>query len=123
MSNQLGLLALTAAADVVAAECRYNDLVFNHVKKSDLSREQWLAFLDSREAVVSSSMADFKSHRFVERNNAASQEGHGALTAAFSLLGCGTHRNRARKLSARTHIVLCLRPRTSQGKQNFLTAI
>jgi hypothetical protein len=69
MSNQLGLLGLAAAAGVVAAECRYNDWVFNHVKKSDLSREQWLAFLDSGEAVVSrcmAAMADFKSHRSVE---------------------------------------------------------
>ena len=69
MSNQLGLLGLAAAADVVSAECRYNDWVFNHFKKANLSHEQWLAFLDSGEAIVRrcvAAMAAFQSNRSIE---------------------------------------------------------
>jgi hypothetical protein len=47
----LGLLGLAAAADVVAAECRYNHWVATVLKEADLGEEQWLRLLDALEVV------------------------------------------------------------------------
>jgi len=49
--GKLGLLELAAAADVVAADCRYNYWVASEVKKMDLSEEQWIRLLEASEAV------------------------------------------------------------------------
>ena len=47
----LGLLALAAAADVVAADCRHNAWVTDSVKNAGLSDEEWLQFLEQGERV------------------------------------------------------------------------
>lgn len=50
--GMLGLRELAAAADVVAAECRYNYWVATVLKEeASLSEEQWLRFLDATEVV------------------------------------------------------------------------
>jgi hypothetical protein len=48
--HHLGLRGLAAAADVVAADCRFNDWVLTDVKTRKLSDEQWLRFLEKGEA-------------------------------------------------------------------------
>jgi hypothetical protein len=49
--DKLRLLELAAAADVIAADCRYNYWVASEVKEADLSEERWLCLLDSYEVV------------------------------------------------------------------------
>jgi hypothetical protein len=49
--GKLGLLELAAAADVVAADCRYNDWVASEVKKAELTDPQWMRLLESGEVV------------------------------------------------------------------------
>lgn len=47
--QRLGLRGLAAAAEVVAADCRYNHWVASHVKKSNLSEEGWMKLLEAGE--------------------------------------------------------------------------
>jgi hypothetical protein len=49
--GKLGLLELAAAADVIAADCRYNYWVVSEVKQAGLSEVQWLCLLDAGEVV------------------------------------------------------------------------
>ncbi|XUM22430.1 hypothetical protein ACRAVF_02270 [Bradyrhizobium oligotrophicum S58] len=66
----LGLLELAAAADVVAAECRYNYWVATVLKEdAGFSEEQWLRLLDAGEEVENrcrSAMAAFRTGGSVE---------------------------------------------------------
>jgi hypothetical protein len=48
--SRLGLLGLAAAADVVAAECRFNYWAATEVKKAGLGEDWWLRFLEAGEA-------------------------------------------------------------------------
>jgi hypothetical protein len=48
--SRLGLLGLAAAADVVAADCRYHHWTLTEVKKANLSEEWWLQSLEAGEA-------------------------------------------------------------------------
>jgi hypothetical protein len=48
--SKLGLLGLAGAAEVVAAECRFNYWVATEVKKAKLSEEWWVRFLEVEEA-------------------------------------------------------------------------
>jgi hypothetical protein len=48
---RLALLGLAAAADVVAADCRFNYWIATEVKKRvDLSEEWWMRLLENGEA-------------------------------------------------------------------------
>jgi hypothetical protein len=47
----LGLPALAAAADVVAADCRHNAWVATEVKRAGLSDDEWMQFLDDGERI------------------------------------------------------------------------
>jgi hypothetical protein len=47
--HRLGLRGLAAAADVVAADCRFNYWVAMDVKKSGLSERGWIKLLDDGE--------------------------------------------------------------------------
>jgi hypothetical protein len=49
--GKLHLLELAAAADVVAADCRYNYWVASEVKEAGLSEERWLCLLDACEVL------------------------------------------------------------------------
>jgi hypothetical protein len=49
--GKLGLLDLAAAADVVAADCRYNHRVMWEAKKAGLTTRQWARLLDAGEVV------------------------------------------------------------------------
>jgi hypothetical protein len=51
IEGTLGLLGLAAAADVIAAECRYNYWVATVLKETNLSGEQWLRLLDAAEVI------------------------------------------------------------------------
>jgi hypothetical protein len=48
--NRLGLLGLAAAADVMAAECRFNHWILTGVKRQNLPEKSWLQLLDNVEA-------------------------------------------------------------------------
>jgi hypothetical protein len=47
--GKLGLLDLAAAADVVAADCRYNHWVMWEAKKAGLTTRQWARLRDAGE--------------------------------------------------------------------------
>lgn len=47
----LGLSALAAAADVVAADCRNNDWVASTLKRAGLSDDEWIRFLEDGEQI------------------------------------------------------------------------
>jgi|SRR5262245_38202862 len=49
--GNLGLLELAAAADVVAADCRYNHWIMWEAKKAGLTQRQWMRLLDAGEVV------------------------------------------------------------------------
>jgi hypothetical protein len=50
--QRLGLRGLAAAADVVAADCRYNYWCGSEVKKSGHSEEGWMKLLEDGEQIV-----------------------------------------------------------------------
>jgi hypothetical protein len=49
--SNLGLLELAAAADVVAADCRYNYWIMWEAKKAGLTTRQWMRLLEAGEVV------------------------------------------------------------------------
>lgn len=49
--GRLGLPGLAAAAEVVAADCRYNLWCATEVKSARLSEEGWMCFLETGEAI------------------------------------------------------------------------
>ena len=59
-SNQLSLLGLAAAADVIAADCRRNDWVHTDVKPASLSDAQWTEFLEETQAIEDACKAAMK---------------------------------------------------------------
>ena len=67
--QRLGLPALAAAADVVAADCRFNFWVGSEVKNSGLAKEGWLKLLDDGEETIErakAAMQDYANHRNVD---------------------------------------------------------
>src|SRR5262249_21172643 len=64
-SNQLSLLGLAAAADVIAADCRRKDWILTHLKPAPLSDAQWTTFLEETQATedaCKAAMTAFESH-------------------------------------------------------------
>ena len=49
--GKLGLLELAAAADVVAADCRYNYSMMWEAKKAGLTERQWMRLLEAGDVV------------------------------------------------------------------------
>src|SRR5262245_17129565 len=47
--DKLGLLELAAAADVVAADCRYNHWTMWEAKQAGLTERQWMRLLEAGE--------------------------------------------------------------------------
>jgi len=50
--QRLGLLEMAAAADVLAADCRFNSWVVQTVKKLNLSEEFWLDLVERNQATI-----------------------------------------------------------------------
>jgi hypothetical protein len=68
-SNQLSLLGLAAAADVIAADCRRNEWVLTHLKPAPMSDTQWMAFLEVTQAIedaCKAAMTAFESNGSME---------------------------------------------------------
>lgn len=64
--QKLGLRGLAAAADLVAAECRFNVWILNEVKGSALIEEGWIKLLEDGEAMIDlakSAMRSFAENR------------------------------------------------------------